>query len=238
MFHSQTEYHKTPYLYDNVGISNSLISICDPQKHKIHRSVVNPLFAKQSIDRLSPSVMDKVEDAAEVIKQCSEQGKAVDIQMLYRCITVSRISGVLVAGMPRVEHGGPRSPYLKADGAVNQIDIISKSVFGFTQDILGSYDGNKPLLDSLDSFTNSLQLMKHLPIFQKMALKLPNFLSDRLLPGYASFRSVRDSCAHCAHASQLTALDRRNVPNGSRVLLHGERKDSFRATRALRPCLT
>ena len=94
MFNSQADYLKDPRIYQSLGVNNSLISICDPKLHKIHRSVVNPLFAKASIDRLIPTVVGKVEDAAEVIRQCSERGEPVNIQMLYRCITVSQISGV------------------------------------------------------------------------------------------------------------------------------------------------
>ena len=101
-----TEYYKAPYLYQNLGLSNSLISLCDPKKHKIHRSVVTPLFTKQSIDRLSSCVVDKVEDAVELMRQCNEQGKPVDIQLLYRCITVSRISIWSLAQIPRSKDGG------------------------------------------------------------------------------------------------------------------------------------
>lgn len=45
-------------------------------------------------------------------------------------------------------------------------------------------------MDSLDLFTPSLMIMKHLPILQKAAMNLPSYLSDMVLPGYTSFRNV------------------------------------------------
>jgi len=71
-----------------------------------------------------------------------------------------------------------------------QVDIISKSLFGSSKNLVGSYDGDKPLLDSLDLFSRSLMMMKHFPILQKTALNLPSILSEKLLPGYSSFRAV------------------------------------------------
>lgn len=101
-----SEYYKAPSFYEAIGISNSLVSICDPEKHKTHRSVVTPLFAKQSIDGLAPSVAGKVEDAVEVMKHCHAQGKPVDIQLLYRCITVSDLSVVRQRDDPRSSGDG------------------------------------------------------------------------------------------------------------------------------------
>ena len=53
-------------------------------------------------------------------------------------------------------------------------------------------------MDSLDVFTESLAMMKHFPILQKVALNLPTFLSEKVLPGYSSFRSVRPNCVNTA----------------------------------------
>jgi len=198
VFSWHSEYYKAPYLYEQLGVTSSLVSICDPKKHKIHRSVVTPLFAKQSIDRLAPTVADKVEDAVEVMRQCSAQGKPVDIQTLYRCITVSHISVFNQRKISGLGVVGSICPGAKADATYHQIDMISKTVFGLSQNLVGSYDGEKPLMDSLDLFMTSLALMKHLPILQTTALNLPSSLSGKLLPGYSSFRKVGHNRANNA----------------------------------------
>lgn len=79
---------KAPYFYENLGITDSLVGICDPQKHKIHRTVVNPLFSKQALDKMTPIIGQIIEHAADIMRQRYRKGKPVDVQKLYRCITV------------------------------------------------------------------------------------------------------------------------------------------------------
>ena len=84
----QTRYLKAPYFYQNLGIDDSLATICDPYKHKILRGIISPLFSKQSLDKLAPLVGQIVERAAETVLQRSLRGEPINIQKLYRCITV------------------------------------------------------------------------------------------------------------------------------------------------------
>lgn len=64
------------------------MGLCDPHKHKIHRTVINPLFSKQALDKLAPVIGKIVEHAADIMRQRHKKGKHVDVQKLYRCITV------------------------------------------------------------------------------------------------------------------------------------------------------
>ena len=90
VFRPQTAYLKAPYFYENLGITESLVGICDPHKHRVHRTVINPLFSKQSLNKLLPVVKTIVEHAANIMRQRYKQNKPTDIQKLYRCITVSQ----------------------------------------------------------------------------------------------------------------------------------------------------
>ena len=88
MFRAQASYLKAPYFYENLGLGDSLVSVCDPHKHKISRTIVNPLFSKQSLGKLSVVIEQIVEQAMETVLQRSSKGEPIDVQRLYRCITV------------------------------------------------------------------------------------------------------------------------------------------------------
>ena len=88
VFRAQTPYLKAPYFYENLGITDSLVGLCDPHRHRLHRAVINPLFSKQALDKQAPVIGQIVEHAAEIMRQRHKKGKHVDIQKLYRCITV------------------------------------------------------------------------------------------------------------------------------------------------------
>ncbi|KAJ5746283.1 cytochrome P450 [Penicillium odoratum] len=159
VFKSPTEYYKAPYFYQNVGISESLVAILNPHKHRVRRAMISPLFSKNAMDKIMPLVQDIVEHAADILRKRYREGKSTDIQKLYRCITV---------------------------------DTISTACFGYTQD-LTSQDENDiypPLLASIDSFTNNIWLMNHLTFLGTIALSLPERLSEKIVPGYQSFRNV------------------------------------------------
>lgn len=68
------------------------------------------------------------------------------------------------------------------------------SLFGHTQDLTAK-DGNDEYPDflaSVDMFTNHMWLTKHFSILNKIALNLPPSLAEKVAPGYANFRSVRN----------------------------------------------
>ncbi|KAJ5654239.1 cytochrome P450 [Penicillium lividum] len=92
VFKSPTEYYKAPYFYQNVGVSESLVAILNPHKHRMRRAMISPLFSKNAMDKIMPLVQDIVEHAADILRKRYREGKSTDIQKLYRCITVDTIS--------------------------------------------------------------------------------------------------------------------------------------------------
>lgn len=67
-------------------MSESLATIIDPKKHRIHRNILNPLFSTQSIDQMSAGVCDKVDQAIRFMERT--QSRPVNIQELLRCTEV------------------------------------------------------------------------------------------------------------------------------------------------------
>ena len=88
VFSAQTAYLKAPYFYASLGVPKSLGLMIDPKKHRIHRNVLSPLFSKPALARLSEILEIKVEQVVDVIGKHFAEGKAVDIQNLYRRLTV------------------------------------------------------------------------------------------------------------------------------------------------------
>lgn len=72
-----------------------------------------------------------------------------------------------------------------------QADIITTSMFGYSQDLIHFGDGtHPPLLTCLDGFLCHVHLMTHFPFLVNLAQKLPAIISKRILPGYVDFRKV------------------------------------------------
>lgn len=61
----------------------------DPQKHKVRRNLLNPLFSARSIDSISSRTTRRVQRGLEIAIANAEAGKAINIQQLFRRITVS-----------------------------------------------------------------------------------------------------------------------------------------------------
>lgn len=73
-----------------MGAPSALLSLQDPHQHKVRRNVINPLFSKGSVNKLSAMVQEKVEKAVCIIEKHQFEDEPLDIQTLYRCILVWR----------------------------------------------------------------------------------------------------------------------------------------------------
>ena len=69
------------------------------------------------------------------------------------------------------------------------------SLFGHTQNLTAEDENDiyPDFLTSVDVFMNHLWLMKHFSILNKVALNLPPAWAEKIAPGYANFRSVKES---------------------------------------------
>ncbi|KAK3171272.1 hypothetical protein OEA41_003356 [Lepraria neglecta] len=79
---------KSKFFYGTVGAPAAFLSLQDPHQHKIRGKVVNPLFSERSVNTLSTMAQEKLEKAVRIIKTHHFQRKPLDIQRLYRCISV------------------------------------------------------------------------------------------------------------------------------------------------------
>ena len=84
----QGTYVKSKFFYGTVGAPAALLSLQDPHQHKVRRNIVNPLFSQGSVNALSEMAQQKIERAARIIERHQLENKPLDIQTLYRCISV------------------------------------------------------------------------------------------------------------------------------------------------------
>ena len=72
-----------------MGWSESLNAIISPRKHKLRRAMISPVFSKQALDGLIPIIYRHASSMSEIMDRKSALGESINIQRLYRCITVS-----------------------------------------------------------------------------------------------------------------------------------------------------
>ena len=68
------------------------------------------------------------------------------------------------------------------------------SLFGHTQDLTTKDENDvyPDFLTSVDMFTNHMWLTKHFSFLNEIALNLPPSWAEKIAPGYAKFRSVKN----------------------------------------------
>ena len=85
---SNLVYTKAPYFYHGFGLDSTLVATIDPDKAHVHRSIVQPMFSKSSLDRIALNAQKKLEQVINVMKRHNEDGKAVMVFTLLRCMNV------------------------------------------------------------------------------------------------------------------------------------------------------
>ena len=166
---------KEPHFYGNLGPEKSLPAIINPEKHRIHRNILNSLFSKQAVFKKYPLVMEKVDRALEFIRRRAETNSPIEIELLFRRVTVSLtrcIIFVLISQSP-------------------QMDVVSRSLFGHSFNLIDSDDEFPPELKMLADFVGDSGLIKHFPILKLISLALPSCIDTSVLKGYAYFKRVR-----------------------------------------------
>ena len=99
------------------------------------------MFSARSMEAISGSVGAMVQSAAEQMIRKSLAGKAINIQQVYRCITVRHLF----------------LPFLWSLTAY-QVDVISNTLFGQSQNLVESEEKTPEFLVSIDLFTSRMWL--------------------------------------------------------------------------------
>ncbi|KAL4936092.1 hypothetical protein BDV06DRAFT_216933 [Aspergillus oleicola] len=99
VYRAGTDYGKAPHFYKALIYPEALISIMDAKRHRVYRNTIAPLFSPAAIELCTPRIYDVVHKAAEKISNGYRTGMPVDVQRLFRAISVDVIY-VTLFGQP------------------------------------------------------------------------------------------------------------------------------------------
>lgn len=70
------------------------------------------------------------------------------------------------------------------------MDIVSKTLFGHSFNLIDSDNEFAPELKMLESFVGDSGIIKHFPFLKPLSLALPSFVDGSVLKGYTYFKRV------------------------------------------------
>ncbi|KAL2803089.1 cytochrome P450 [Aspergillus granulosus] len=99
VYRAGTNYRKAPHFYKALIYPEALISIMDPQRHRIYRNTIAPLFSPVAIDHCAPRTHQVILKAAANIKEGLRSGNPINMERLFRCISID-VLYVTIFGQP------------------------------------------------------------------------------------------------------------------------------------------
>ena len=89
VFKNGTDFYKDPAFFGSIGFNDSIAFLTDPHGYKLRYDIVKTPFAKRHVDLLAPELEMIVTKAINQAKIAAETQCPLNIQQLYRCVTVS-----------------------------------------------------------------------------------------------------------------------------------------------------
>ncbi|KAG9232265.1 cytochrome P450 [Amylocarpus encephaloides] len=83
---------KYKYYVDQFGIPKSSFSTIDHRLHRMRRQPLNPLFSKQSIFRLEPTINGLVEKLCSRFDEFKKSGQPIPLRIAYSCFTTDVVT--------------------------------------------------------------------------------------------------------------------------------------------------
>ncbi|KAJ0426675.1 cytochrome P450 [Aspergillus carlsbadensis] len=99
VYRAGTDYQKAPHFYKALIYPEALISIMDPKRHRVYRNTIAPLFSPAAIDQCAPRTHQVILKAAANIKESLRSGKPVNMERLFRCVSID-VLYVTIFGQP------------------------------------------------------------------------------------------------------------------------------------------
>ncbi|KAF3178847.1 hypothetical protein TWF225_004800 [Orbilia oligospora] len=87
-----SRYYKDPEMHKVLGAPSSTVAETDPVLHKIRRGALEQLFSRQSILKLEPMVMGKVERWSNKLEEHFQAGKPVPMEFALKSLTMDMVT--------------------------------------------------------------------------------------------------------------------------------------------------
>lgn len=96
IFNSKSKYIKSTWFFGRIAaLSESLASLADPHKHRTLRTMVNPAFSLQAVERQAPVITVVMKKMVRILGEHCQTGLPLDVQTMYHCATIDVISRAL-----------------------------------------------------------------------------------------------------------------------------------------------
>jgi cytochrome P450 len=97
-----TTYYKAPYYYKSL-FNESIVGILNPERHHTRRRTVQSMFSVKAIDSMAPYIIRRARKAAESVANRAQQGLPINLNRLYRSISVSHCISKTIEHSPQLK---------------------------------------------------------------------------------------------------------------------------------------
>ncbi|KAF7917956.1 uncharacterized protein EAE98_009984 [Botrytis deweyae] len=209
MFNNRTTYRKDPGYYKQISVSESLVSILDPQEHRLRRQKVRSLFSSKAADSMAPGILAVAQEAANVMIKRGEEKRPIDMHRLCRSISSEVIFKMAFDEPQHLLNSQEEHPELLAsmDAFFNNFWICKIS-----HPLLCLLTFSRCLSWDIFSNLDFVVSVKTFPAVAWLATNLPDSLAQKTVPG---FKSIRDKCAKWATRAVARQNSREITKNDS-----------------------
>lgn len=84
--------NKYQFYVDQFGLPGATFSAVDHRHHRQRRAPMNPLFSKQSISRLEPTINEMIEKLCFRLSEFKQSGQPVNMKLAYSCLATDVVT--------------------------------------------------------------------------------------------------------------------------------------------------
>lgn len=92
LYSLNTSYYKDPSMHKVLGAPSSTVAETDPIKHKRRRAPLESLFSRQSILKLEPMLMDKMELCCTRFDELYAADRSIKLEWALKSLTIDMVS--------------------------------------------------------------------------------------------------------------------------------------------------
>lgn len=92
LYSLNTTFYKDPSMHKVLGAPSSTVAETDPAKHKVRRAPLEGLFSRQSILKLEPMLMEKMDLCCSRFDELYAAGKTIKVEWALKSLTIDMVS--------------------------------------------------------------------------------------------------------------------------------------------------
>ena len=142
------------WFYKLFGTSSGMFATVPHDLHRLRRGALNPYFSKQSVARLVPVILSRVDTLCQRLREAQSSGNPVNLSVAYSALTADIIT--------KYSFGKSYGYLLKPDFASEFYAILLRS--GFVGHVIKQFGWLSPLMDALPTWLVALMSPEMTPL--------------------------------------------------------------------------